>query len=287
VYQGIPRPAFFLALAFGILLAPVVRAQVTYNGTMLSDSPLGFWTLASNNATDLANGYSSTYVNGATTSPPGTGVPLAGSPVNTAVSLDGNNTTPQYVTTGLSGGIGGTGSIVAWVNLSALPSSAGAFFYVAGESQSGNDFDVQFQTDNALYFYTGAGENTSYTPNPAALVGQWNQIVVTYAGGSSGFRDIYWDGNLVSNFNGSVNSASKTSAFTIGYSSVFGGRDFNGLIDDVAVLGTVLSPLQVAQLYAMTPVPEPSTYALMALGIAGLAVFQAGRAPRKVIQRLS
>jgi MSHA biogenesis protein MshQ len=280
VPSRILRFAAASVLVFGAFLLPKARAKVTYVGVMSSYGPLGFWTLASDNAASVTNGYSSTYLNGATTSAAGTGVPLAGSPNNTALSLDGDNSSPEYVTTGLSGGISGTGSIVAWVNLSALPSASGAFFYVAGESQGGNDFDVQFQTDNALYFYTGAGENTSYTPDPSTLVGQWNQIVVTYSGGSSGFRNIYWDGTLVSSFSGSVNAASKSSVFTIGYSSVFGGRDFNGLIDDVAVLGLVLSPSQVAQLYSLSPVPEPSTYALMALGVAGVALLRTKRARR-------
>ena len=50
-----------------------------------------------------------------------------------------------YATTSLSGGIPGTGSVVAWVKLASLPSVAGHDFYVAGESQIGNDFDVQFE----------------------------------------------------------------------------------------------------------------------------------------------
>jgi hypothetical protein len=266
------------ALALGILGAGTAWAQ-TYDATMVSDSPLGYWTLASTNGTSLTGGYSSTYLNGATTSAPGTGITLAGSPSNSALSLDGNNSTPQYAATGLSGGISGTGSIVAWVNLAALPSASGTDFYIAGESEFGNDFDLQFQNDNTLYFYTGAGENTSYTPNPSTLVSQWNQIVVTYAGGPSGFRDIYWDGTLAATFSGSVNAAAKSSAFNIGYSTVFPGRDFNGLIDNVAVLGSVLSPGQVTQLYALA-VPEPSTCALLALGVAAVALVRARRRRR-------
>jgi hypothetical protein len=265
--------------ALALFLAATARAQ-DYINTTLADNPLGFWTLSTTNGTDLANGYSSTYINGATTSAPGTGVPLADYPGNAAISLNGNNSSPQYATTGLSGGINGTGSIVAWVNLAALPSTAGAYFYVAGESQFGNDFDLQFQTDNQIYFYTGSGENTTYAPNPSTLIGQWNQIVVTYAGGPSGFRDIYWDGTLVATFNGSVNSASKSSVFTIGYSSVFSGRDFDGLIGDVAVFGSPLTGGQVAQLYAATAVPEPYTWALMAAGVAGVGLVLRGRAAR-------
>ncbi len=124
---------------------------------------------------------------------------------------------------------------MAWVKLAALPSTANAYFYVAGESQGGNDFDLQFQNDNKLYLYTGGGENTSYTPDPASLVGQWHLIVATYDSSGTGSRDLYWDGTQAATYSGAVDSASKSSPFTIGYSSVFGGRDFDGTIDEVAV----------------------------------------------------
>ena len=131
------------------------------------------------------------------------------------MSLDGDITTPQYVSTSLSGGIPGAGSMMAWVDFAELPSTAGAYFYIAGESQSGNDFDFQFQNDNSLYFYTGGGENAEYTiSNPSAtLLNQWNMILVTYTGGASGTRDIYWNGNLAASFSGSVDASTKFNPF--------------------------------------------------------------------------
>ena len=209
----------------------------------------------------------STYQNGAAT------VTAGGSaPQTNAMSLDGNNTTPQYAATGLSGGIPGTGSIMAWVNLTALPSASGAIFYVAGESQYGNDLDVQFQNDNHLYFYTGSGENTSYTPSPTNLVGSWHMIVATYTGGVSGSRDIYWDGSLAASFSGAVNAASKTTAFNIGYSTVFTGRDFNGMIADVAAWNSQLSATQVSNIYngisSPSSIPEPAPLGVLGAGLA-------------------
>jgi hypothetical protein len=285
--MSISSRSLVLAVASAIALAlsaASAHAQGAYVSGTLADNPLGFWTLATTNGADLANGYTSTYLNGATTTAPGTGVPLAGFPSNAALTLDGNNVTQDYVTTGLSGGISGTGSIVAWVNLAQLPSTAGAYFYIAGESQVGNDFDLQFQNDNSLYFYTGAGENTSYTPNPASLVGQWNQIVVTYAGGASGFRDIYWNGVLVSTYTGSVDASSKTSTFTIGYTPVFGGRDFDGEIDEVAVFGSALTSLQVSQLYSFAAVPEPPAWVLILWGCAAIG-WAATRRARGLLRR--
>jgi hypothetical protein len=58
--------------------------------------------------------------------------------------------------------LGAAASIMAWVNLATLPSQARRFFYLAGESQAGNDLDVQFENDNALKFYTAAGGHLTY-----------------------------------------------------------------------------------------------------------------------------
>jgi hypothetical protein len=45
--------------------------------------------------------------------------------------------------------------------LNSRPALESRFDYVAGISQSGNDFDLQFETDNALRFYTAAGSNVA------------------------------------------------------------------------------------------------------------------------------
>lgn len=96
---------------------------------------------------------------------------------------------------------------------------------------------------------------------------------MTYDSGA-GFRNVYWNGSLVASVVGSINPASKSSDFTIGYSPVFGGRNFDGMIDEVAVFDYALSAGQVSQLYA-TAVPEPSSWAL--LGAGTLVLYLAGR----------
>ncbi|SRR5579884_3514794 len=83
-------------------LAFTVKAD--FVATVESTNPLAYWRLDSNNSPSVVNGYTTTYQNGATTTPPGGGAPLAGYPNNAAVSLNGNNANPQYVSTSLSGG---------------------------------------------------------------------------------------------------------------------------------------------------------------------------------------
>jgi hypothetical protein len=63
--------------------------------------------------------------------------------------------------------------------MAALPSADGHFFYVAGESQVGNDLDVQFENESALKFFTASGGHLTYAPPPATLVKRWHMIVAT------------------------------------------------------------------------------------------------------------
>jgi hypothetical protein len=101
-------------------------------------------------------------------------------------------------------------------------------------------------------------------------------IVVTYVGGPSGSRDINVDGVDVSSFAGPVQSTPKTSAFNIGYSTVFTNRDFNGMIGNVAVWDRALTAQEVTDIYAArndvsTSTPEPGTLALLSTGLAAAA----------------
>ncbi|MFT3977760.1 MAG: PEPxxWA-CTERM sorting domain-containing protein [Sphingomonas bacterium] len=260
------------AVAFGVLAATPAAAQ-TYQQAVQATNPEAYFRLTDPAAGSTTGGYSTTYQGSVAT---GAGAPLASDPGNTGAVFDGvNSDNPGMISTSLSGGISGSGTILAWVNLAALPSTTGTIQYVAGESQGGNDFDLQFGSDNVLRFYTGGGENTAFTADPATLVGQWHLIAATYDStlGGNSFRDIYWDGALGADYTGAVNGASKSSPFTIGYSSAFGGREFDGSIDEVAVYDRALGASDISSIYAarlntgaVAAVPEPASWAMMILG---------------------
>jgi hypothetical protein len=137
---------------------------------------------------------------------------------------------------------------MAWVNLAELPSKTGHLFYVAGESESGNDLDLQFETDNVLKFFTMGSGHLDYAPPPATLVNQWHMIVATLDTQSK-TRAIYWDGKSVATDQGG-GEAGKKNAFTIGYSTVFSGRFFDGGIEEVALWNRALKANEVATIYA-------------------------------------
>jgi hypothetical protein len=187
---------------------------------------------------------------GATQYKPSGGVASAGpgAPIGIAnnqfAKLNGQN---AYIVTTQAGGVGEAASIMAWVNLASLPSDERHFFYVAGESQSGNDLDMQFENDNVLRFYTASGGNLSYTPPVATLVNQWHCIIATLDTASQ-TRVIYWDGKPVAT-DKRGGRAGKTGIFSIGASTVFGGRFFKGGIEEVALWNRALKSTEVAAIY--------------------------------------
>ena len=221
----------------------IIATATDFPSVVDSTNPLAYFRLQNLSGVSEINGYTYNY------SPAGSLV-NAGPPINqpngTGAQLDGS---AGDVTTNLAGQVATAGSLMAWVNLAALPStSSEGAQYVLGESQVGNDFDVQFQNDNKLYLYTAAGSNINYTPSTSNLVGQWHLIVAMFDA-SVPSRSIFWDGSLVATDNGSSNT-NKAGVFEIGESSVFTPRFFNGEIAETAVWNYALTPAEVFQIYA-------------------------------------
>jgi Concanavalin A-like lectin/glucanases superfamily len=246
------RRAAIAACALIITVSCVsLQAQSGFPAEVLSTHPIAFYRL------DATSGKSQV---GTTTYKAIGSADIAdsGAPVLTAngryIRLDGKT---AYVTTTQFGGVGAAASIMAWVNLAELPSKAGHFFYVAGESENGNDLDVQFETDNVLKFYTAAGGHLSYAPSPDSLIGQWHEIVVTLDTATH-TRVLYWDGKSVATDKGG-GEAGKKNVFTIGESPVFTGRYFHGGIDEVALWNHALKPTEIAAIYAAAGATASST----------------------------
>jgi len=236
------REAIAALAAIATLGCAAIHAQSDFVTAVTASHPIAYFRL------DAATGKSQV---GAATwkSVGGVAIAAPGAPVAASLSKFAKlNGSDAFVTTTQYGGVGGTASILAWVNLAELPSKANHFFYVAGESENGNDLDVQFETDNALRFYTASGGHISYTPSPSTLVNQWHMILVTLDTASHS-RHIYWDGKSVASDQGGGESG-KQSAFTIGESIVFTGRFFHGGIQDVALWNRALKTNEVADIFA-------------------------------------
>ena len=239
--------AALVAVAF--VLAPIPRsaAGLGFVATVKSTHPIAYYRLTAMSGTSEVG--ASTYKAVGGVSPVAFSAAALCAPISDpniqCTLFDG---TTGYFDTSQVGGIRGAGSIMAWVHLSSRPALKKRFDYVAGISEQANDFDLQFEPDNALRFYTAAGSNVAYTPPLASLEGEWHLVVATF-NASTGERAIYWDGKLGQKDTGG-GRIGKTNEFSIGESKVFTGRFFDGDISEVALWNTALGADTVAQIYA-------------------------------------
>ena len=230
-----------------------VQAQTDFSTTIANTHPLAFYRLDSSSGQSLVG--TTTYkVTGSAS------IATSGAPVTTATSrylkLDGKT---AYITTTQKGGVAGAATLMAWINLVDLPSQTGHFYYIAGESENGNDLDLQIETDNIVKFFTASGGHVEYKVDPNSLIGQWHQVVATMDKATQK-RVIYWDGKPVANDKGGGISG-KVNVFTIGASSVFSGRFFHGSVDDAGIWSRALSASEVAAIYTAAGAPPSGSSA--------------------------
>lgn len=265
-----PALAFFV---LGGLASPAAHAD-NFDQAVLADNPLAYFNLDSINEPSAVNGYTTTFNGGATVTAPGGGAPIASNPSNAGAAFNGTQDPSGYGSgPSISTSFGPTtsltaGTLLGWFDLAATPGTGGAsgIEYVAGESQVGNDFDVQVQNDDHLYFYTNGGGNV----NTPITTNQYYFFAATFDQ-SANAVDLYVNGALVAS--GTNAGSAKISPFTIGDSDVFHPRNFDGTIDDVAVYDTALTASQISTIYtaagtpAVTSVPESSSWSLLAVGL--------------------
>jgi len=95
-----------------------------------------------------------------------------------------------------------------------------------------------------------------------SLPGTWHHVA--YTNDTAGTQQIYFDGNLVvgPGATGTGGSMDLSQLVLIGSSN--NGGSFNGMVDEVKVFNTVLTPAEIQS--ARTVVPEPASIALLAIG---------------------
>ena len=267
------RATLAAVAAFGLMAgsAPATALGADFVSTVVASHPIAYYRLdgVAGNSKIGATQYKA--VGGVSVAGPGA---VPGEADNRYAVLNGVD---GYLLSTQMGGIGGAASLMAWVDLAALPADLHHFFYVAGESESGNDFDVQFETDNVLRFYTAAGGNIRYSPPPSSLLNQWHMILVTMNAASQS-RVIYWDGKPVANDKGG-GKANKSAALSIGASTVFGGRFFKGGIEEVALWNRALGDTEVASIYASAKFVAPAASTTAAVPAAPGASAMNGSGP--------
>jgi hypothetical protein len=249
-----------LAALATLQTSSLVAAQADFASAVTSTKPIAYFRLDATSGKSEVGSTTYKSAGGVTTGSPG--AIIAGSSNNFA-KFDGAS---GYILTTQKGGVGTSASIMAWVNLEALPSKIGHFFYVAGESENGNDLDLQFETDNVLRFFTAGGGRLEYAPPVASLINQWHMIVVTLDTATH-TRTIYWDGKLAAHDTGG-GEPGKKAPFSIGASTVFSGRWFKGGIQEVALWDRALKASDVAAIYAASTATASATPAGSSTGSA-------------------
>jgi hypothetical protein len=230
-----------LVVAVTALECTAVHAQTDFVTAVTATHPIAYYRLDNMSGKSLIGATTWKSTGGVTWAAPGAPI---GIPNDHFAKFDGHD---GKITTTQMGGVSTAASIMAWVNLAALPSKENRLFYVAGESEVGNDLDVQFDTDDALKFWTAAGGHITYAPPAGTLLNQWHMIVVTLDTATHS-RVIYWDGKSVATDKGGGEAGKKT-VFTIGATPVFTGRFFRGGIEEVALWNRDLSATEVAAIY--------------------------------------
>lgn len=274
------------ALAALGLSAPAAQAQDAYSQAVLAANPLAYFQLGSLNQPSAVNGFTTTFNGSASVTAPGGGAPIVSNPGNVGASFSGARNPNGFgsgpsITTSLgSANPTGASTLLGWFSLAQTPGAAGTsdIYYIAGRSQGGNDLDLQIQNNNRLYFYTAGGANV----NAALPDFAFNKYYFFAATEDplTQVSSLYINGALAATNTGGVSQSLHTSAFTIGDSSVFNPRNFDGSIDDVGFYDYALTSDQVTSIYAAAnapsatpPVPEASTTVSLGLllALAGLA----------------
>ena len=235
------RAAILAVLALAAFGCAAIEAQSDFVTAVTATHPIAYYRLDNTAGKSLIGTTTWKSTGGVTWAAPGAPI---GIPNNHFARFDGHD---SKITTTQIGGVTTAASIMAWVNLASLPSKENHLVYVAGESEVGNDLDVQFDTDDALKFWTAAGGHITYAPPAGTLLNQWHMIVATLDT-STHSRVIYWDGKAVATDKGG-GEAGKKNVFTIGESSVFTGRFFKGGIEEVALWNRAVSAADVAAIY--------------------------------------
>jgi hypothetical protein len=248
-------------VALAVSWPTVAAAQ--YQATVLADAPVAYYRFeeaAGTTALDSSgNGHPGTYTSGPLLAQ--TGLPQLG----LAVSFDGINdhvVTPRTVATDFTLELWLFSTATSPVGTQAYQGAGLLWSDVGGAA---NDFVLAALNDRAAFF-TGHPDTTVIGTTPIND-GRWHHVVATRTMG--GTKQLYVDAVLQATGSTNGSPLNAQPQIMIG-GNTLDSRYFNGLIDEVAYYGAVLSPAQIQAHFtagtAPVAAPPPPPAPVPALG---------------------
>ncbi len=235
-----------LAILTLIAFASATTSQAAMIGWWNFNDPTG-----SPTAADSAGSNTGTLTGGATISTGG----ITGNALN--LSSAGSVVIPAALMSAI-GADGGNGSISMWID----PTSFGSYSTLF--DTTGRQASMWINTTTGGFYGVG-GTSNSTTYSTAFTTGEWQHVAFVWQQGTG--LTIYRDASAV--FSTASIGNTFSSAWTIGNNPSGGGSAFVGMIDDVRVFNTALTPGQITTLFDFPGrnVPEPSSLLLAATGL--------------------
>jgi hypothetical protein len=224
-------PVYFAELSLPTL-TPYQSAVFNYN-------PLAYWPLtetSGNTAYDYASTNDGTYKGTYTLGNPGVPFP-AGFGANTSVGFDGSSAYVDIPVHNLN--LTGPMTVIAWCQ-SPSGGEPNSFATVVGHSDSSYRISV---VNNVPRF---ADSGPDIVGTKTAGDGNWHQIIGVYDGTN---QLLYLDGQLTGVPLASTPSGSGDDVQIAQAPDYAGGRNFNGNIAEVAILGQALTAAQIVTVY--------------------------------------
>ena len=268
-----------------LVIVTILAAVMCWSG-VVSAAVVGYWSFESNLSATI--GGDATIGNGSPV--PGT---VGGQVGNSVYFDDAQN---EYAVLPIGFGTGtGTGarlgdnfSISVWYNLQPIEGNGSSRFFVY-ESATGYDLSYGVRDsdsdgdkdDGQAYNQGGSPSNQVFID--AATQFEWHHVLATYASDGTDTTMTYWiDGVKMAaqTMTQTSNTIGDTAIHIGDYRTGTSDRDWDGLIDEVAVWNHALSDADALEVYSLglngQPIPEPTT--LILLGLGGLSLLRKRRA---------